>query len=116
MLYVFAGDILPGKLHAYVDWVHQNESALEKAAPQGFRLRGIFLTVQGFGKHDTEIHWEVETYGAFDNAYQKAIQGSDYATLLAQWNEFLVPHCSEGRLLRQVGHDSCRMPPALLAK
>ena len=114
MLYVYSGNIKEGKLRAYTDWVRENSGALAKEAPNGHVLKGVFLTVLGFGEHLTEIHWEVENYAAFDAAREASGREGCYADLIRAWFAFLDISGHHGRLLRRIDSSGQDAEPVLL--
>jgi hypothetical protein len=99
-LYVYAADVKEGNLPKFREWAPEGEKRLGRAAPKGWKLRGIFLTSYGLGAHQTEIHWEVEEFAAFDRASELYQEGGDYARAVDEYYSFVDLGSGRARVLR----------------
>lgn len=101
MLYVYSADVKEGKLPQFREWAQEGEKRLARSAPKGWKLRGIFLTSYGLGSRQTEIHWEVEDFAAFDRASEQHREGGDYTQAVEEYYSFIDLGSGRARVLRQ---------------
>lgn len=106
MLYVYSADVKEGKLDAYQDWLQANHARIVKESPTGWRYEGTYLPVFGFGSHLSEIHWEIESYAAFDKAVEACEKREPYCALIEEWYKFLDVSDQKGRLLKRAEHQN----------
>lgn len=104
MLYVLSTNLKSGQWTEFQKWIALDGADLiRKASPDGWRLRGVYLTAFNLGDAHVEVHWEVENYGAFDSAREAASKGAAWAATLERLHSFLDPAASKARLLTDVG-------------
>lgn len=102
MLYIYAANVKEGKLKDYQRWVTKNEKRIREVAPDGWKLRGVYFPVFGFGQALTEIHWDIENYAAFDLAHAACLLKGTYDHLIDEWYSYLDVKGQNGRLLKDV--------------
>jgi hypothetical protein len=102
MLYIYTANVKEGQLKEYQQWVTNNEGRIRKVAPDGWKLRGVYFPVFGFGRALTEIHWDIDNYAAFDVAHAACLKGSPYFELVGEWYSYLDVKGQRGRLLKDV--------------
>ena len=102
MLYIYSANIRTGKFEDLTQWIEKNRQAFTNAQPKLWKFRDVYFTVFGLGQAHVELHWEIESYGALDEARAVARQKSDYFRLLTELHSFLDPATGRGRILSVV--------------
>lgn len=103
MLYVYTSNIRTGSWADFEKWVTGNRERFAKAQPQGWALKGFYITAFGLGDAHVEIHWEIPDYAAFDAARSTAQEKGPYNKLLTEMHSFLDPATGRARLMKEVG-------------
>ena len=101
MLYLMSGNLKEGRTGDYIAWVKKNKKSIQDHAPPGWKYRGTYISVLGFGRYDVTEMWEMKKYGDFDtfrNWKDKA-----YLQLQAEGRSFYLAGAGEATLLREVG-------------
>lgn len=106
MLWLQNGNVKDGRMEEFQQWVKKNEDAIRKYAPMGWRYRGTYATVLGFGRYSVTTMWECTKYGDFD-----ALRNHDDPTwvrLGEEWADFFhqtggYQTGGEATLLREIG-------------
>jgi len=73
------------KTSEYRQWVLENATAIAENAPQGWTYVGSWFTLQGFGRYDCEVRWELDDYSALGAGWGN----KTYQRLLAEWGEYV---------------------------
>src|SRR5262245_62344388 len=102
MLYVLTATLKDGHIEKFQTWAAQAEKRFAAASPKGWRFKGIFLTSFGLGPSESEIHWEVDNFGAFDTAVDVYQSKGDYARVVAEYFSHVSAGSQRGRVLRAV--------------
>ena len=66
MLWIFNFNLKESKVKTYQQFVKDNEKAITEHAPKGWKYRGTYFYVLGFGPCDGASLWECPTYDDFD--------------------------------------------------
>lgn len=97
----------PGKNLEFQAWVRANAAALDKAAPEGIALVGIYTSIFTSEKHsgDYRIIWRFDSYGAMDRFTTAMGENPELARLMEELGNFFdvrigVDHSDE--LLKSV--------------
>jgi hypothetical protein len=100
MLYLTSYNLKDGRAGEYFAWVKKNRKNIQDHAPPGWKFRGIFGTVLGFGRYDVTEIWELEKYADFDTLRNWDDKVS--LRLQAEAQDFMLPGANESILLREV--------------
>lgn len=101
MLYIYTANVKDGQLKAFQSWASKNDERIRKVAPEGWKLRGIYFPVFGFGQALTEIHWDIENYAAFDAAHRAGSEKGPYFEVVSELYSFLDVRGQSARLLKE---------------
>ncbi len=100
MLYVMTSNLKTGRWADFQEWYTNDGKALiTKSGPEGWKLRGVYLTAFNLGDAHVEVHWDVENYSAFDSAKAAARERAGWAEALERLHSFLDPTSTKARLL-----------------
>jgi hypothetical protein len=102
MFYVLTASLKDGHVEQFHSWAAQAEKRFATASPKGWRFKGIFLTTFGLGSGEAEIHWEVDSYAAFDNAVEAHDAKGEYAKVVGEYFSHIAAGTQRGRVLRSV--------------
>ena len=100
MLYLGSRDLKEGRIGDYIAWVKKNKKSLQNPVPPGWKYRGSYMTVLGFGRHEVTDIWEIRKYGDFDTF--RNWKDKVYSRLQAEAMGFFLPAQGEATLLREV--------------
>jgi hypothetical protein len=98
MFYVASHDLKEGRILEYQRWLKRNSKKLAEHAPPGWRYRGTYMAVLGFGTHDKTSVWELNRYADFDNL--RTHDDATWARLTAEEAGFHVHGSGQAVLLR----------------
>jgi hypothetical protein len=101
MLYLTSSNLKEGRIGDYIAWVKKNKKSLQDHAPPGWKYRGSYMSVLGFGRYDVTDIWEMKKYGDFDTFRNWKDKVS--LQLQTEWMDFFLPGAGEATLLREVG-------------
>ena len=101
MRYVYTSNIRDGKHEECTEWLRCGE--LEKVHPEGWKFLGAYNPVFGLGEGQIELHWEVESFAAFDAARAAAKKGDRWFETLNQLHSNLEASSGRGRFLASIG-------------
>lgn len=103
MLWLRTGNVKEGRMKKFQQWVKQNEGAMQKYAPMGWRYRGTYSNVLGFGApwYSVTFMWECTKYGDFDTL--RNYDDPNWVRLMEETLDFIDVASLEGRLLREMG-------------
>ncbi len=108
MLYIFNYNLKENKMKEFQKFIKQNEKAISKHAPKGWKYLGTYFYVLGFGPcHATDL-WECSDYADFDTW-----RNHDDPTWLKLWEqsmEFSTPELVPAWLLREAGDTKIAEP------
>jgi len=108
MLVIFNFNLKEGRAKKYQKWIKENEKNMAEHAPKGWKYRGTYFYVLGFGPHTGAQFWEISDYADFD-----ALRSHDDLTwlkLLEQSIEFGTPEPAPTWLLREAGDTKITEP------
>ena len=100
MLYLMSSNLKEGRIGEYIAWVKKNKKSIQDHAPPGWKYRGSYMSVLGFGRYDVTDIWEMKTYGDFDTF--RNWDDKVYLRLQAEQMDFLLPGHGGATLLREV--------------
>jgi hypothetical protein len=100
MLYMTSGNLKEGKYGEYQAWIKKNAKLMQQHAPKGWKYKGTFGTVLGFGKYDVTEIWEIKDYGDFDKLRNQDDPVSNRLTMESM--EFFMPGTGHAQLLREM--------------
>jgi hypothetical protein len=66
VLYIQNFNLKENKFKEYQRFIKENEEILVKHAPKGWKYRGLYIYVLGFGLYHGAIIWEFSDYSGFD--------------------------------------------------
>lgn len=66
MLYIFNYNIKEGRSQEFQKFIKENENDIGKHAPKGWKFRGTYFYVLGFGPYSAADFWECSDYADFD--------------------------------------------------
>lgn len=110
MFYVGSHDLKEGRILEFQGWLKRNSKKLADHAPPGWRYRGTYMAVLGFGTHDVTTVWELKDYADFDKL--RTHEDPVWARLVAEEAGFHVQGSGQSVLLRAVGDTLVREPSA----
>jgi hypothetical protein len=99
MLYLTSGDLKEGRTGEYIAWLKKNKKSIQDHAPPGWKYRGTYVSVLGFGRHDVTDIWEIKKYGDFDTS--RNWEDKVLLQLQAEALDFFLPGPGEATLLRE---------------
>ncbi len=108
MLVIMNFNLKEYKAREYQKWIKENEEALAEHAPKGWRYRGTYFYVLGFGPYTCAQFWEIADYSDFD-----AFRNHDDPTwleLIEQSMTFGAPEPTPSWLLREAGDTKITEP------
>ncbi len=85
----------------YQIWVKKNEKLFEKHAPPGWKYRGSYSYVLGFGRFHAAWLWESQKYGDFDALREH--NDETWIRLSEEASDFFTSDPGEAVLLREIG-------------
>jgi hypothetical protein len=99
MLYMICYDLKGEEVTNYQAWLKKNAGKLAKRAPSGWKYRGTYFFVAGFGPHSCADLWEIVNNAAFDawHAHRDPV----FLKLQAESERFVADRPSTGFLLRE---------------
>jgi hypothetical protein len=100
MLYLTSYNLKEGRAGEYIAWVKKNKKNMQDHAPPGWKFRGIYASVLGFGRYDVTEIWELRKYGDFDTFRNWDDKVS--LRLQTEVQDFLLPGAGVSTLLREV--------------
>jgi hypothetical protein len=100
MLYILAATLKDGQVDKFHAWAGHAEKRFAAASPRGWRFKGIFLTSFGLGPSESEIHWEIDNFAAFDAAVDTHGSNGDYAKVVGEYFSHVSAGSQRGRVLR----------------
>ena len=100
MLYLVSTNVKEGRQGEYIAWVNKNKKSIQDHAPPGWKYRGTYATVLGFGRYDVTEIWEIKKYGDFDTFRNWKDKVS--LRLSAESMDFVISGAGEATLLREV--------------
>jgi hypothetical protein len=100
MLYLMSYNLKDGRDCEYVAWVKKNKKSIQDHAPPGWKYRGTYGTVLGFGRFGFTDIWEMMTYGDFDTL--RNWEDKIFIRLSAEQMDFFLPGPVESTLLGDV--------------
>lgn len=109
MLWISAGNLKEDKSREYKDWVRKNKDQIQKHAPPGWKHKGVFGTVLGFGRYDVLEMWEIKDYGDFDT-----LRNHDdpvFDGIYDEASKFFIPGAGEAWLVRDIADVVLPAPP-----
>jgi len=101
MLWMQSFNLKEGRVKEFQAWIKKNEGLVQKHAPPGWKYRGTYAYVLGFGRYEAAQMWECDRYGDFD-----ALREHDDETwirLNEEAMDFGAPEPGEAVLLREIG-------------
>jgi hypothetical protein len=98
MLYVVSATVKTNKLREYRRWLEDNLADIRQHWPEGWTLKDVYFTVFGLGGARSEIHWELESYTAFETSAEDS--DPKRASLLDAWFDFFELSTLEARVLK----------------
>jgi len=101
MLYLTSYNLKEGRVGEYIAWVKKNKKNIQDHAPPGWKYRGTYGAVLGFGRYDVTEIWELRKYGDFDTFRNWDDKVS--LRLQAEAQDFVLSGAGESILLREVG-------------
>ncbi len=101
MLYISSGKLKEGRFKEYQAWVKKNADGMRKHAPLGWKYKGTYATVIGFGKYDVTDIWEIKKYGDFDTS--RGHRDPVFLRLMAESQDFFQPSQGVTFLIREIG-------------
>ena len=101
MLYMQSFNVRQGKQKEFQAWVGKNEDLFRKLAPEGWKYRGTYSYVWGFGRFGAAMMWEINKYGDLDTA--RAHNDPNYNRLWESMDDFTSEQPGESVLLREIG-------------
>jgi hypothetical protein len=101
MLYLVSSNLKEGRAGDYIAWVKKNEKSLKDHSPPGWKHRGTYMSVLGFGRYEVTDIWELKKYGDFDTF--RNWKDKIYLQIAAESLDFVLPGAVEATLLREVG-------------
>jgi len=100
MLYMTSGNLKEGMYGEYQTWVKKNAKLVQQHAPKGWRYKGTYGAVLGFGKDDVTDIWEIKDYGDFDKLRNH--KDPVFDRLTAESMGFFMPGSGHSQLLREM--------------
>ena len=101
MLYIQNFNVKEGRAVEMQTWVKKNEDAIAKSAPKGWKYRGTYSYVLGFGNYAGMVMWECGRYGDFDTWREHDDPG--WVRLNMEFIEFLTEEVTPAVLCREIG-------------
>lgn len=89
-------------------WVIKNEGRIREFAPPGWKYRGTYAYVLGFGRYNTATLWELQRYGDFDTFREHG--DKMWQEVVGEWIEFFDNNVGEAVLLREIGDTKITEP------
>jgi hypothetical protein len=100
MLYMTSGNLKEGMFGEYQAWLKKNAKQVQQHAPKGWKYKGTYGSVLGFGKYDVTDIWEIRNYGDFDKLRNHT--DSVFNRLTAESLDFFTPGSGRAELLREM--------------
>ena len=101
MLYLANYNIKEGKEKEYQKFLRDNKKAFPKFAPKGWKYRGTYFYVLGFGPYHAVDFWECTNYADFDT--WRNYNDPNWIRLARQAMEFTTEEPTTAWLLRGAG-------------
>jgi hypothetical protein len=108
MFYVASHDLKEGRILEFQEWSKRNSKKLSAHAPPGWRYRGTYMAVLGFGTHDVTSVWELTDYADFDKL--RTHKDAIWARLVAEEAGFHVQGSGQSVLLRAMADTLIKEP------
>jgi hypothetical protein len=99
MLYLVSANVKEGRHGEYIAWVKKNKKSIQDHVPPGWKYRGTYASVLGFGRYDVTDIWEIKKYGDFDTF--RNWKDKVNLQLTAEQLDFFLPGAVEATLLRE---------------
>lgn len=90
-----------GRMTEFQSWVKKNEDLMQKYAPPGWKYRGTYAYVLGFGRYSVASMWECSTYSDFDTFREH--DDETWMRLNQEAVDFFTEEPGESVLLREIG-------------
>jgi hypothetical protein len=100
MLYLVSTNLKEGRIGEYYAWVKKNKKKIQDHAPPGWKYKGTYGAVLGFGRYDVTDIWEIKKYGDFDTF--RNWKDKVNLQLSAEQLDFFLPGAGRATLLREV--------------
>ena len=101
MLRIFNFNIKEGKMKEFQQFIKENQSTKAAHAPKGWKYKGTYCYVCGFGPYHGMIIWEISDYADLDT--HRKHNDPIYWKLMEQFLDFTTNEATPGWLLREVG-------------
>ncbi|HEY5539261.1 MAG TPA: hypothetical protein VIL58_06960 [Thermoplasmata archaeon] len=101
MLYMTSFNLKEGRMREFQEWVTKNEDLFQKYAPTGWKYRGTYGYVLGFGRFSAATLWECKKYGDFDNWREH--DDATWNRIGEEMGDFFTADSGESVLLREIG-------------
>ena len=108
MLYMTNYNIKEGKMKEFQKFVKENEKTLREHAPKGWKFRGVYCYVLGFGPYHAAELWEISSYADFDTFRNH--NDPTWLKLMEQSMEFTTTEPSPAWLLREASDTKITEP------
>ena len=108
MLYLQNFNLKENKAKSYQKWIKENEKALAEHAPKGWRFRGAYFYVLGFGPYVGAHIWEITDYADFDTFRNH--DDPVWLKLAEEGMAFGTPEPAPAWLLREAGDTKITEP------
>lgn len=100
LLYIYSASVKNDSFGKLRSTATDLEKRLAGSAPRGWKLRGIYFTSFGLGKNQVELHWDVDSYAAFDAASHDHASGGDFSKAVEHVVEHVDLGSQRARVLR----------------
>ncbi|HEY7588827.1 MAG TPA: hypothetical protein VIB49_08825 [Thermoplasmata archaeon] len=109
VLYIQNFNLKEGRALEFQAWMKKNEGAIAKATPRGWKYRGTYAYVLGFGRYGGMAMWECSRYADFD-AWREH-DDPTWNRLNGEIQDFFTEEITEAVLLREIGDTRILEPP-----
>jgi len=101
MLWISNFNVKEGKMKELQQFIKDNEATKAAHAPKGWKYRGTYLYVCGFGSYHGMMIWEITDYADFD--IHRKHDDPIYWNIMEQFLELTTSEPTAGWLLREAG-------------
>jgi hypothetical protein len=108
MLWISNYNLKEGKMAEYQKFVKDNEKAVKEHAPKGWKFKGVYCYVLGFGPYHVAEFWEMSDYADFDTFRNH--NDPTWLKLMEQAMEFQTNDVAVAWLLREAGDTKVTEP------
>lgn len=108
MLYMQNFNIKKGKMLEFQAHVKETEKAVAEHAPSGWKFKGMYAYVLGFGPYHVVSIWEATDYGDLDT--WRNHEDPEWLKLAGQFLGFTTSESTPGWLLREMGDTKITEP------